>query len=46
MNLPISQALLETVFENTFSFMGVYNVDKHEFEFINQTGLEMLNIAD
>lgn len=46
MNLPVSQALLETVFENTPSFMGVYNVDKHEFEYINQTGLAMLNVAD
>ncbi|PWK28689.1 PAS domain S-box-containing protein [Arcicella aurantiaca] len=46
MNLPISQALLETVFENTPSFMGVYNVNTHEFEFINQTGLNMLCVTD
>lgn len=46
MNLPVSQALLETVFENTPSFMGVYNVNTHEFEFINQTGLRMLGVDD
>ncbi len=44
MNLPISKALLETVFKNTPSFMGVYNVSTHEFVFINQTGFKMLNI--
>jgi PAS domain S-box-containing protein len=46
MNPLFSEALLETVFEETISFMGVYNTVSDQFIFINQVGLKMLKVAD
>jgi PAS domain S-box-containing protein len=46
MDFPFSIALLKTVLEDTPSFMGVYNVAKREFMYINKLGLQMLEVDD
>lgn len=46
MDFPFSSALLKTVLEDTPSFMGVYNVAKHEFLYINELGFQMLEVKD
>lgn len=46
MDFPFGIALLTTVLEDTPSFVGVYNVAKREFIYINKLGLHMLNVDD
>jgi PAS domain S-box-containing protein len=45
MDFTFSNALLNTVLEDTPSFMGVYNVEKGVFMYINNIGLKMLEVA-
>jgi PAS domain S-box-containing protein len=46
MTFPVSQNLLETILENTHAFMGIYDVAKKQFIFINKVGLKILNVKD
>jgi PAS domain S-box-containing protein len=46
MDFPFSNALLNTVLEDTPAFMGVYNVEKSVFIYINNFGLKMLDVPD